>query len=322
MLVCRGLPGPHMVMAYKLGGYGFTRVMAELERTSWRGMQVDHPAEWELAIACGVDEPPRCVFADRCYHRLDIRWRALAFEPHMDLVLQKHRRRTEKQSDTPVKDLTGAPPQWQGVVRNISEGTIVNAVRFVPDARWLVDVVLAWPKTRDVNLENRILASISVEDPGAKARLWQAMGISLSLGRQFDLVRCQARVGQVKWHFATDQKRSPKLLVERIALPEYWLKGALRDWLLQQVPSKHKVSRQDAVKTSGHSGEKILSRGKLGALASIRGLAEIILGVAWLCPVEQRVYHVRVSDITRQPEISLPGDLNVRCCRPAPVAKH
>ena len=43
------------------------------------------------------------------------------------------------------------------------------------------------------------------------------------------------------------------------------------------------------------------------------------LDAAWQCPRESRLYHVRRTQISRDAEISLPQDLKIHCCRPAPV---
>ena len=80
-----------------------------LERTSWRGIRVDHPAHWELAWASGPDEPGRLTFADRYYHRLEVRWRPLRFVPNLDMLLDKYRRK-EKDDATEILELT-SPPQ-------------------------------------------------------------------------------------------------------------------------------------------------------------------------------------------------------------------
>jgi hypothetical protein len=285
-------------------------------------MQVDHPAEWELAIASGIDEQPRCVFADRYYHRLEITWRKLNFKPNLELVLQRHRRRSGKNDNTTITDLKNAPPPWRGVIRKTPKGKIVNAVRFLENARWLTDVAVAWPESRDAALENAILTSVKAEDPDTKVRLWDAMGISMSLGRQFDLVRSRAKVGRVAWDFATEQKKGPRLTVERIALPDHWLKGPLRDWLIGQMPAGHKMLRQNMAIVNNHRGEELLSRGKITPLASMRGLREIRMSVAWLCPVEARVYQGSITAASRQSEICLPGDLNIRCCGTVPSAKQ
>ena len=285
-------------------------------------MQVDHPAEWELVIASGIYEAPRCTFADRHYHRLDISWQPFEHEPNLDLVLQRHSRQIEKQQEGEVRELSSAPPAWRGLIRKLAEGSIVHAVRFLGNVRWLVDVAVVWPKSRSVDLENAILASIEAEDPDIRIRLWQAMGISMSVGSEFDLIRSHGKVGRIRWQFATGRKRGPKLTVERIALPEYWLKGTLRQWLATQMPPSHKVLAQEAITINRHHGEKLLSRGKVSALASIRGLAEITLDVAWLCPLEARAYHASISSVSREADISLPRDLTIRCCRAVPSPKR
>jgi hypothetical protein len=292
---------------------------AEFERTCWRGLQVEHPAEWELALASVGDERPHCAFSDRHYHRLDLRWRALKYKPNLDLVLDKARRRSEKQADTVVRDLAGAPKEWRGVVRVTPDGTLTHASRFFRETRWLVDAVIVWPERRDRSLERRILASVSAADPKAPVQPWQALGISLDLDSAFDLVRSDTKVGRVRWEFATEEKRPRELTVERLALPDYWLHGPLRDWLVEQMPEGFRKERQEPAGVNGHRGEKLISHARVSILKALRGYRRRRTEIAWRCPKEDRVYHVSIAHLTRELELELPERLKVRCCRDAPV---
>ena len=279
-------------------------------------MRIDHPAEWELAIACGIDEPGRCVFADRHYHRLDVHWRALKYVPKLDLIVGKFRPR--KGEDTKPEDMAGCPP-WQGLARKSSEGVIVHAARFFRDARWLAEATIIWPRRRDRRLEKQILDSVQPQDPKAEVRLWQAMGLSVTAGRSFDLHRSDSKVGRVCWEFRTAEKRGPLLSVERFAMPDVWLKLPLRDWLSEDLPPGHRIVRQDMAIYNNHRGEKLITAAKIGTVSTLRGLRRVRLDLAWQCPVENRLYRISLSKVTRDEEIPLPEHLDVRCCRPAPV---
>jgi len=288
-----------------------------LDRTCWRGMQIDHPQAWELSVAGGVDEPGRLRFVDRLHERLDVRWKPLKYVPDLAKALEKYRSNVDRKAK--VSDLAGAPAPWQGVVRKLAKGTIVHAGRFFREVRWLVEVSLVWPGRRNSELERAVLASIQTPEADAPSLRWQASGLSLTLGRQFELQTNEARVGRVAWTFTTQAKRGPELVVERLALVDYWLKQAARDWLVEELPDGHEVVRQEARDFNGHRGEVLISRGRVNRVSSLRGLKEIRLDAAWQCPREARLYHVRLKQISRNSEISLPQDLTIHCCRAAPV---
>ncbi len=291
-----------------------------MDRTCWRGIRIDHPAEWELAVASGVDEPRRCAFADRLFHRLDVRWRPLKGRPNLELAIQKHRRQTDKGAESTVTDFADAPAGWRGTLRKTGEATLAYACRYLESPGWLVDAVVVWPQKRDKATEAAVLRSIGAEDPGAEVREWQAMGLSLRLGRPFELVRSLVPVGQVRWEFSTARRHGPQLVIERLAMPEHWLGDSLREWLLEELPHGHRPHRQELAKVNGHRAERLISHTRFSPLASLRGIREIRVDLAWLCPKESRLYRVSFADRSRADEIALPGSLEIRCCRDVPAA--
>lgn len=280
-------------------------------------MRIGHPADWELAIACGLDEPGRCCFADRAHQRLDVRWRPLKYVPNMDLMLDKYRRKTSKKLD--VSDLDTAPEPWCGVVRKTPDGSIVHAGRFFRATRWLVEASLVWPGERDADLEAQVLDTIAAQDPQEDLRAWCAMGFDLTVPRRFDVRSSAAEVGKIRWELAAPGKRGPKLAVERLAMPEYWLKTPLREWVEEQLPPKSRVLHRDTVNVKTHRGEQLISSSKIGTLSSLRGLRQLHLNLAWQCPAEGRVYHVSYAEVSRGEQVALPEHLEVRCCRAAPL---
>jgi len=286
----------------------------ELAQTSWRGMRISHPAQWELAIASGADEPGRCVFVDRTDQRLDLRWRPIKYVPDLDKVLQKHRdKRNDKER---FSEMTGAPANWRGLVRKAKRGTVVHAGTFFRNRRCLVEVTVFWPGRRNMDLEREILSSVHTEDPDAEARLWRAMGMSLRLDRRYDLKKSSASVGRIKWTFTTGRKRGPQLVIERIAMVDCWLKVPLRDWLEAELPQGRKVLRRDPMVYNTHRGEQLMTHSRISTLAGLRGLRNLHLDLAWTCPIEQRLYHVSFMEASRDEEVSLPKHLEIECCRP------
>ena len=110
----------------------------EMHQTCWRGMWIQHPTEWELSHASRLDQPGQCTFTDPAYQRLDVRWRPLTYVPNLQLMLTRYRKHESRDDETELIDLTGAPPEWLGVVRRTPQAWIVHAGRFFREARLLV----------------------------------------------------------------------------------------------------------------------------------------------------------------------------------------
>lgn len=289
-----------------------------LERTSWRGVRVDHPRDWEIALAAGPHAPLRCAFADRHFHRLDIRWREVQRPPNLRLLLEKHRQnpKGELRDMAPVSNL---PTGWYGLLRKGEGGCVTYAAKVFRDRRMLAEATLFWPGQRDPRLEAAILESVATEASGP-VRLWQAMGLSLDLGEEFKLRSSSSSVGRVRWEFATAGRETTTLTVERLAMPDCWLKVGLEDWLADQLPPRQIVVEQSPLSFNGHSARRLVSRGRPSVPQRIVRRRPRRLDVAWLCPTENRLYHLAVAQTSRREEVELPPSLVVRCCRPVPQA--
>jgi hypothetical protein len=284
-------------------------------------VRVDHPGDWEIALASGPGKPGRFTLTDRHFHRLDIRWRNVRHPPNLKLMLEKHRQNPRGKLRELVP-LSGLPADWVGLLRKGDGGCATHAVKVFSinsnsrNHRLVVEATLVWPDRRDTALEGAILDSVA-PDFSAPRRLWQAMGLSLEVGREFHLRRNDSKVGRVRWEFAAEAGKSvSRLIVERLALPEYWLKGSLADWLVEQLPPKHGRVREETSVFNGHRALRLVSRGQADLWAFLRGLRPIRLDLAWLCPLEGRVYHVSVGRMSKDPDLDLPEGLVIRCCRP------
>jgi len=280
-------------------------------------MLVDHPFEWELSRVSGLGEPGRCTFSDRFHQRLDLRWRPLKYVPNLELMIEKYR--PAKDDKTTVRRLDDGPEHWQGLVRRPKEGTVVHAIRFFVERRWLAEATIVWSGRRDVNLERTVLESVQPQDTTGPQRQWRAMGIDMSIASQFELHKSVAKVGRVTWRFRNADKPPVQLAVERIAMPEYWLDKPLADWLAEQVPAKLECVREEPFIRNGHRGQQLFSEGRVAGLAGLRGIRQLRLDAAWLCPVENRVYHLELSRQGRQDAIAFDQDLQIRCCTAVPA---
>jgi hypothetical protein len=295
----------------------------DFERTSWRGIVVDHPAGWELSIASGADEPGRVSFADRRFTRLDVTWRPLTYVPNLDLMIEKYRqRKTSRKDEVTFKPLQGLGAQWRGVIRQAGGGTFVHAGRFFAPRRWLVEATLVWLERRNQALEREIFASIQAEPPEEPLRHWRALGMDVRVGRDLDLLVSDPKVGRVTWTFgAPRKKRSPQLVVERLAMVEHWLaaEGGLEEWLAKSLPEKSHVAEKSSITFNAHPAQRLLSEKKIGTLPTLRGLRQRRLDVAWVCPVDGRLYHLAVTQARRDRDVRLPEGFEMKCCVPSPV---
>lgn len=295
----------------------------DMELTSWRGVLVDHPAQWELSVASGVDEPGRVSFADRHFTRLDVTWRPLKYVPNLDLMIEKYRqRKTSRKDEVTFKPLQGLGAQWRGVVRQGGDGTAVHAGRFFAPQRWLVEATIVWPNRRNQAVEREIFASIRAEPPEEPLRHWRALGMDVRVQRDLDLLVNDAKVGRVTWTFgARKTKRSPQLVVERLAMVEHWLsaQGGTEEWLAKALPEKSHVVEKSSITFNSHPAQRLLSEKGIGTLPTLRGLRQRRLDVAWVCPVDGRLYHVAVMQARRDRDVRLPEGFEMECCVPSPV---
>ncbi len=290
----------------------------DLDLTCWRGVYIRHPAEWELMQANQADQPGWCLFADRIYQRLDVRWRPVKYVPNLELLLDKYRQHKDRE---PAPYQLPVPDPWQALGRDTDQGQLTHAFRFFSDAKLLVETTIIWPEGRNEQVEHEILAGMDTQPAETATNRFQAMGISMGIPARYELTETTSTVGHIKWHFTEAGRDRPGVTIERIAMPEYWLSGSIGDWQASDITEKTRVIDRRVVNCNGHNGQQIITSEKIGPVSSLRGLRLIKLDRAWLCPAENRVYRLVISARSATEEISLPEGLAVRCCRPVPLVK-
>lgn len=293
---------------------------ASFETICWRGVQLNHPPEWEVSIASGVHEPGRLTLVDRRYTRFDLQWKPVRYVPNMERMLDKFRQHKEdRKKDVTLQRLEGMEP-WLGVLRKTGESIFVHAGKFFQAERLLFEASIVWPKQRKPMIDRAILDSIRPIDPSLPVKPWRALGLSLRLDSAMDLLNSDAKVGKVSWTFGPRKSGKERLIVERLAMVDKWLKQPVRQWLEEQLPQGSKVMLQDSSTVfNGHTSERLLSQRSAGTLSRLRGLRQMRLDVAWKCPKDQRLYHVATTVVARQGMIDLPKSLKIDCCIQAPA---
>ncbi len=282
------------------------------------GVNIRHPAEWELMQANHADQPGWCLFADRIYQRLDVRWKPVKYVPNLELLLDKYRQHKDSEA-APYRLIV--PQPWQALGQDTEQGQLTHAFRFFTDSRLLFETTIIWPTGRNEQIENEILTGIDIQPPGTANKLYQAMGISMDIPAEYELTDSTATVGHIKWQFGQTSRNAPSITVERIAMPQYWLTGSIGDWQESDVTEKTQVIDRRVINCNGHNGQQLITSKSIGPVSSLRGRRLIKLDRAWLCPSENRVYRVTIAARSTTEEISIPDGLAIRCCKPVPKVK-
>jgi hypothetical protein len=107
-------------------------------------------------------------------------------------------------------------------------------------------------------------------------------------------------------------------MLERLAMVRFWLKTPLADWLASQAAEGFRVTEKGDLDCCGHAGARVLARGG-SPLARLLGAGIARTDVAWLCPRQERLYHVRWWQRRAAPT-HWPDGLQVHCCRQVSMA--
>ncbi len=287
----------------------------DFNRTVWRGVELDHPADWELMSASRYGAPGACTLADRRHERLKIQWRPLKAAPNLAKLLEEKKPEPERK----IARLTGQPTGWHGTTERTGRAMLVHAGRFFADDGLLIEVMLLWPGKRDRAAENALLQSVrpAQADPQGR-RLWQAMGLRMTVGAEYDLLKHYAGSGQVAWGFGppTGKNAKPVLGARRMAMPRRWLSVPLEEWLQTQLgePWRKEFVKRTAV--NGHTAARMTSARGARIRDRLGGRRLRRTDLAWECPVENRVYHVQYEEPTGASEARLPEHAQVNCCAP------
>jgi hypothetical protein len=298
LVVCGGDAGPAMQQM-------------RFAHISWRDVQLDLPSDWELFRAVRKNDQWRCSFADRYHQRVDIRWRKLGYVPDLERMLERHQEKEQKERTV---TLTGQPEEWKGTLRQTQGGWVVNAGRFLEQTGILVEMILVWPERRDAELESRILASVRPIEEENGMKLWEAMGMKARVGAKYDILEYKAEAGKVEWTFGQQKTKGPKVMLQRMAMPKYWLRGTVAEWLLTEAAGRS-IQEEWTANVNGHVAAGMRSSARVLLVDSVLLKRQIRAEVAWLCQKELRVYRMACTAAQRSKELGIPTDVKIECCQ-------
>jgi len=286
----------------------------EWARTCWRGIELRHPPAWELTTATAGEAPGRLIFSDRRRERMTIQWRPLDREPDLARALE---RRKERGGD--VREHAGLPEGWRGVSVPVEDGVVTHAWRFFSEHDMLAEAVMIWPGTCDAAWERAILGSVSYAPAASGDTWWEAMGLCAGIAPEHLLEGFTSQVGKVEWRFR--ERGGGVWMLQRLALPNYWLRGTLGAWLSAEVATEADVTAVKDAEWNGHAAVEVASLTRVALLKRLLGRRASRLDLAWLCPRENRVYRVRRVVRPQSGRAEFPCGVRVACCRPEfPVA--
>lgn len=280
-------------------------VAHEMVQTVWLGMALTHPAEWEPARLSLNPLKAGCTLVDRYGQRLSAEWRPIRATPDVPRIFRQYRRRAAGDF---VEEL-GRLDDWQGHVRRDGDVLLTHAGRYFAGPPRLVEVVIPWRGPRDRALERKLLQGLAPIDPASPQRIWQALGLSVSVLKGSTMWQYVAQPGLVRFDF---RSRDGHLSVERVGVVEQWLTMPLSQYLEGRAPQERQESA-GAVTVNGHDGCEVLTSAA-SPLGRLLGRRHWRRQTAWICPADGRLYHVNWSHSGRQPR-AVP-EVEVGCCGP------
>ena len=289
--------------------------MEDLDNTCWRGMEIAHPPRWELAVASAAQRPGECVFADRHYQRLAVKWKRVKYKPDVSLLVQKFRHKLDKAEDIDLVTLEDLPEPWQGVLQTTPDGQLTQAMRAFEESRTVVEATLIWPGRRKPALEHQVLEGMAPQWEDGPVTRWRALGFDVLLHKRFQLTKSTPHAGRIHWEFDADEKAYGPLVIERLSLAGGWMTAPLHTWMAESLPVGGKVLHQRQVFINGHRAQELCSQNPISKLAGWMGLWRMRVDLAWQCPVENRLYRISYSKRSRVHDIRLPETLTVKCCQ-------
>ncbi|MHC4561317.1 MAG: PqqD family protein [Planctomycetota bacterium] len=310
--------------------------MASMDRTIWRGLEIAHPADWELSVASPAGKDGQCVFADRYFQRLEVFWRPIRPGPTLGMLVEKFRDEHIKGVDKKIKEakkskgkiaappdiklqpLTDAPDGWAGFIQKLPKGSITRALRLADEDRLLIEVAVVWPSRRDSAAEAEILRNMRPVARDQDTRRRRAMGLDVTLPANLELELNRPSAGRIHWEFVDpDDEKYGRLFIERLAMASAWMTDTLAEWLPKNLIPNSTVIHQHGETVNGHPAQTCLSRSPVGRFGSFWGKQNVRSETIWICPREDRMYRLCLARVSRETDLDLPRPLTVACCAPS-----
>ncbi len=290
-------------------------------RTCWQGIHIEHPADWEICNAGGNREKGSIFFGDRRKKRLQVFWRKLDYSPNLEMLVDKPRV-VDEDEDVEWRKV-GLLEGWVGLLEKKGGASVLHCGGFFEESAMLVEAVLFWPHGRNIEGERKILSSIEVHEPDeGQNEFWQAMGIEASVPNEYGFSGFESQPGKTVWKFEKRGDKGTFINIERLGIPDYWLRASLTKWLEARLEYGSSIRSRRSVKWNGHDAVSIVSTATAIGFKRLKGMYRVSLSLGWKCETEDRVYRIYMETNSRDYRISLPEGLQVMCCKDAPVLEQ
>jgi len=276
-------------------------------QTVWLGMCITHPSDWE-PVQLGLDAAHgQCILVDRTSQRLDVHWRPSKAAPDLQRMFAQYSKSVRKAQ---LEVLVGAGG-WEGFVRRDGAHPVTQAGKYfsLPAGR-VVEAVIVWPGPRDKALERKLLAGLAPDPPSAERRIWQALGLSVSVPTALSMKKYVAQPGQIRFDFVGE---GGLLSVSRVALVDQWLTGPLDDWLDERTGEGSRRSDGGVCTVNAHPGSDLLSSTPGKGFRRLAGHRRWRYQKAWLCPQNERLHLIEWSHRGADPRPA--PEVEIGCCR-------
>lgn len=274
----------------------------------WRHIRLELPDDWEMLQFSRNPHAGRCAFADRYQFRLEMSWQALSGPPNMDRLVSDYLSKLKLDGTMPDAVRADQAP-WVGI-RDCQAGILTSRLsRHFPAERCLVEVVFLWPEGEDAAVQEQILESIGPEPdwPGGLRR-WRAFGLDLLATGSLVLSECEVEPALARLAFS-DERTGQQETFRRLGMVAEWLKGSVRDWLVNQKHRDVELTAETMADIRGHTIEGASAVHKPG----IARKASRYECAAWLCPADGRLYYVSATGTGTGKGTELAGT-RLACC--------
>jgi len=268
-----------------------------MQNIIWQDISFFVPSEWEMLKFSSDYMNGSCSFADKYEEKLVVIWQRSSTRIDMDKAMLD-RKLADKEyclSNNIANKIVSLDKS------NSCIGYYVEYDKQKVTKLWkeffngslytYLLILMIWNRERDVNLEQMFSDSINQVTVDDYRRL-KAFGLDLLIPTSITLTYCNVYPAVAEMRFATKDSL-PKYTVKRLGMPSIWLKMPINLWLKKQLPKKINIVTETKSNTqAGH--ELCLYEGNMFWWRKKASFPKKIWRreIAWLCPKEQRVYHI------------------------------
>lgn len=258
-----------------------------MELFVWRNIGFELPEDWELLQFARDPKEGRCAFADRYQFRLEYGWVRAAAAPDLKRMLSDYE--TKMRDQEGLQDLiplhAGA---WQGFGGRQKKAYVSRYVRHLSEAGYLLELVFIHPDERQAGLEQQVVKSAGVREPGAGLECWRAFGMNVQVPAGLEFSGANILPARAELMFIS-QREGSSWVFHRLGMLPLWLKESVEEYLRRMLSAS---CAQDGLRIEQHTlqGHDIVTLAATETSAGLLLKRRQILAQAWICPKDGRLY--------------------------------